>query len=94
MANAHISESELLSDPAALLSRVRAGEEVTVESNGVPIAIVKAPERKGRPISEMIELARNHAKERGYEAVMDEDFKADMEEIIRNRKPRDMSQWE
>jgi len=94
MATSHISEAEIVTNPAALLSRVRAGQEVIVESNGVAIAHVKAPERKGRPISELIALAEAHAKERGYDVFMDQDFKTDMEEIIRNRKPRDTSQWD
>jgi len=35
-----------------------------------------------------------HYKELGYEPTMDEDFAADMEQIIRNRKPRDTSAWD
>jgi antitoxin (DNA-binding transcriptional repressor) of toxin-antitoxin stability system len=47
-----------------LLEPVRAGEEVIVESNGVLIAVVKAPERQGQPPSKMTELARDLSKER------------------------------
>lgn len=30
----------------------------------------------------------------GYEPVMDAEFAANMEEIVQNRKPRDMSSWD
>jgi hypothetical protein len=30
----------------------------------------------------------------GYTPVMDTDFAADLEEVIRNRKPRDTSAWD
>ncbi len=51
-----------------------------------------APPR--RSISESIALAEARSKELGYEPVMDAEFAADMEEIIRNRKPRDISAWD
>jgi hypothetical protein len=39
-------------------------------------------------------LAEARTKELGYKPVMDADFAADLEEIIRNRKPRDTSAWD
>ena len=33
-------------------------------------------------------------KEKGFEAEMDPEFMDDLEEIIRNRKPRDTSAWD
>jgi hypothetical protein len=30
----------------------------------------------------------------GYTPILDAEFAADMEEIIRNRKPRDTSAWD
>jgi len=36
-------------------------------------------------------LAEAHAKELGYEPTLDPDFAADLEEIIRSRKPRNIS---
>jgi len=33
-------------------------------------------------------------KEMGFEPAMDQEFAADLEEIIRSRKPRDMSAWD
>ena len=94
MAVIRISEIEAVADPAALFSRARGGEEIVIEADGVPIAVVKAAEPKGRRLSESIALAEAHAKERGYDAVIDAEFKADLAEIIANRKPADHSAWE
>jgi hypothetical protein len=48
----------------------------------------------GRALSASIALAEAHAKEAGYEPVMDTAFAADLEDIIRKRKPRDLSAWD
>ncbi len=48
-------------------------------------------EPRGRLLSASIALAETHANEMGYEPVMDAGFAADLEEIIRNRKPRNLS---
>ncbi len=91
----HISEAEAIRDFAGLLARVRAGEEAVIDAGTSPIAVIRpAVECKGRLISESIALAEAHAKELGYSPAMDADFAADMEEIIRNRKPRDTSAWD
>lgn len=95
MATIHISEADAIRDVAGLLSRVRAGEEVVIHAGASPIAVIRpATERKGRLISESIAMAEAHAKELGYSPVMDADFAADMEAIIRNRTPRDTSAWD
>jgi antitoxin (DNA-binding transcriptional repressor) of toxin-antitoxin stability system len=91
----HISEAEAASDFAALMARVRAGAEIIIENGARPVAVLHAagPVR-GRPISECIALAEAHAKELGYEPTLDPDFAADLEEIIKSRKPRNISTWE
>ena len=93
MATIHISEAEAARDFAGLMARVRAGVEVVIDdaSPAVKLSIVAEP--RGRLLSESFALAEAHAKELGYEPVMDAEFAADMEEIIRNRKPRDTSAW-
>jgi antitoxin (DNA-binding transcriptional repressor) of toxin-antitoxin stability system len=94
MAVIHISEAEAARDFAGLMTRVRAGAEVVIgdASPAVKLSIVAA--RPGRLLSESIALAEAHAKELGHEPVMDAEFAADMEAIIRNRKPRDTSAWD
>jgi antitoxin (DNA-binding transcriptional repressor) of toxin-antitoxin stability system len=91
----HISESEAASDFALVMTRVREGAEVIIERDTKPVAVVRPAEAMhGRPISESIALAETHAKELGYEPTMDADFAADLEEIIKSRKPRNTSTWE
>ena len=93
MATFHISEAEAARDFPGLLARVRAGAEVVIDATpAIKISVVTEP--RGRLLSKSIALAEAHAKELGYEPRMDPEFAADMEEIIRNRRPRDTSAWD
>jgi len=94
MATIHISEADAARDFAGLMVRVRAGVEVVIDdaSPAVKLSIVGA--RSGRLLSESIALAESHAREVGDEPAMDAEFAADVEEIVRNRKPRDTSAWD
>jgi prevent-host-death family protein len=95
MATTRISEAEAVRDFAALLTRVRAGEEIVIDSDTAPVAVLRpAAPIRGRLLSESIALAEAGSKELGYKPVMDADFAANMEEIIRNRKPADRSAWD
>jgi antitoxin (DNA-binding transcriptional repressor) of toxin-antitoxin stability system len=94
MATFHISVAEAGDNFADLMNRVRAGNEVVLEEGSAPIAIIRAIDPPRRSISESIALADAHAKELGYEPVMDAEFAADMREIIANRKPRDTWAWD
>jgi antitoxin (DNA-binding transcriptional repressor) of toxin-antitoxin stability system len=95
MATVHIPETEAARDLPGLLARVRAGEEIVIEKEASPAVVLRiAVEPRGRLLSESIALAEAHAKEIGYEPVMDAGFAADLEEIIRNRKHRDTSAWD
>lgn len=91
VATSRISEAEAARDFPALLARVRAGEEVVIESGAYPTAVIRPATPPRRSVSESIALAEARSKELGYKPVMDADFAADLEEIIRNRKPRDTS---
>jgi len=94
MAIIHISEAEAASDFAALMARVRAGEEIVIESGSHPVAVIRAVAPPRRSISESIALAEARSKELGYTPVMEAEFASDMEKIIRDRKPRDTSEWD
>jgi hypothetical protein len=48
----------------------------------------------GRLLAESIALAEMHSKGLGYQPVMDPAFAADLEDMIRSRKPRDLSAWD
>lgn len=91
-----ISEEEAASDFASVLARVRAGAEVIIESTRgrLPVAVVRLPVAARRSISECIALAKNHEEETGSSPVLDPDFAADVEEIIRNRKPWNPPTWD
>ena len=92
----HISEEEAASDFASVLDRVRAGAEVVIESEGgkLPVAVIHLPVPLRRTISECIALAEKHEEETGESPVLDPDFAADVEEIIRNRKPWNPPAWD
>ncbi|HEX9198705.1 MAG TPA: type II toxin-antitoxin system prevent-host-death family antitoxin [Acidobacteriaceae bacterium] len=94
MATTHISETEAVRDFPGLLARVRAGEEIVIESGSEPVAVLRPAAPARRSISESIALAEAGSRELGYKPVVDADFAADMKEIIRNRKPADRSAWD
>jgi prevent-host-death family protein len=90
----HISEDEASTDFAGILARVRAGSEVVIERDKLPIAVVRPAEPYVRLLSESLRLAKQHAKEMPAEPQLDADFAADLEEIIKSREPRKNPPWE
>src|SRR5258708_26036389 len=89
-----ISEADAVRDLAAILKRVQAGAEVVIERDAHPFAVIRAAAPARRTISECIALAEAHEKEDGRAAVLDPDFAADVEEIVRNRKPWNPPTWD
>lgn len=84
----HISEDDAARDFAGLLARIRSGAEVVIERGSLPPIVMRArTEPTGRLLSESIAMAEQHAKELGYDPVMDAEFAADLEKIISNRAP-------
>ena len=73
---------------------VGTGEEIVIEDDSRPVAVVHPAEPLRRTISESIALAEAHAKESGHEPTLDPDFAADLEDIIKSRKPRNLSSWD
>jgi antitoxin (DNA-binding transcriptional repressor) of toxin-antitoxin stability system len=96
MATFRISEAEAARDFAGLLARVRAGEEIVIESDERAVAVMRPAGDEFRPrlLSESIALAKKHAQELGYEPRMDPEFADDLRDIIRNRKPWNPPEWE
>jgi antitoxin (DNA-binding transcriptional repressor) of toxin-antitoxin stability system len=90
----HISEIEAANNFASLLARVRAGAEVVIEHDKLPVAVIHAPVPPRRTISECIALAKVHEEETGKVPIMDTDFATDMEEIIKNREVWNPPTWE
>jgi antitoxin (DNA-binding transcriptional repressor) of toxin-antitoxin stability system len=89
----HISEAEAASDFAGVLARVRAGAEIVIEGRE-PVVVVRAEPVRGRPISECIALAKAHEEETGKAPILDPDFAADVEGIVKNRKSWNPPAWE
>ena len=87
MAQVRMTEAEVSSDFAAVLQKIGHGEEVVVDRNGKPVAIIKSAEQEPLGLSELIALAGQREKERGFEITLDEDYAADLEQIVRERKP-------
>lgn len=94
MATIRISEADAARDFAGLMAHVRLGTEVVIENGTSPVAVLRLAAPPRRSVSESIALAEARTRELGYKPVMDADYAADLEQIVRNRKPRDTSAWE
>jgi antitoxin (DNA-binding transcriptional repressor) of toxin-antitoxin stability system len=91
IAQVHMSEAELARDLLAVLEQVRQGAEVILERDSKPVAVIMAPQFRGRPIDECIALAQA----RGSHATLDEDFGKDLEDIINShREPLNPPAWD
>jgi len=82
----HISELGAAGHFASLLARLRAGEEIVIEDDSRPVAVVHPAAPVRRSVSECIALAKAHEEETGQSPVLDSDFADDMEEILRHRQ--------
>jgi hypothetical protein len=89
----HISEAEAANDFAGVLARLRAGAEIVIEGRE-PVVVLRAEPARGRAISDCIALAKAHEEETGKAPVLDPDFAADVEEIVKNRKSWNPPAWE
>jgi antitoxin (DNA-binding transcriptional repressor) of toxin-antitoxin stability system len=86
----HISESEAASDFASLLARVRAGAEVVIEHNELPVAVLRAPTPSRRRLSECLALLPEASN-----ATIDPDFAEDVGAAIEShREPLEPLAWE
>lgn len=95
MAQVHMTEAEVSGDFAAVLKKIRHGEEVVVDRNGQPVAIIRPPSgRQPRTFSELSALAGQRERDRGFALTLDDDFAADVENIVRERKPWAPRSWE
>ena len=78
-----ISEADLVRDARAVLDMVEHGSEVIIERRDhSALAVIRAPHRSGRPITEILLDARS----RNSTVTLDEDFGTDMEDIIANQQ--------
>ena len=87
MERVRMTDAEVASDFAAVLERLKHGEEVVVEQDHRPVAVIRPVQG---PIDDCIALALAH----GSGAKPDEQFAKDLEEIIASRRPLDTSVWD
>jgi len=83
----HISELEAANRFAKLLARLREGEEIVIEDDSRPVAVVHPVEPALRLLSESLRLAREH----GSTATLDEDFAKDVEAGISSHYERQVT---
>ena len=88
----HVSDEEAARDFASLFERVREGAEVVIESNALPVAVMRPAEpAPGRLLSESLCLAREH----GSTATLDPEFGKDVEAAINShREPLNPLEWD
>ena len=95
MATVHMSEAEVVKDIAAVLAKVREGIEIVVEQDHLAIAVIKAPQRPGRKLSECIVLAKAYEEKLGYEPLPDAPFADDVQAgIDTHREPLNAPSWD
>jgi antitoxin (DNA-binding transcriptional repressor) of toxin-antitoxin stability system len=87
----HISESEAVAtDLATLLARVRAGTEIVIERDKLPVAVLHPIEPVRRTISECIALLPENSS-----ATIDPDFARDVELAVEShREPLTPPAWD
>jgi antitoxin (DNA-binding transcriptional repressor) of toxin-antitoxin stability system len=91
METVRISEAELVRDLHAILAKVQEGVEVIVEQDHRPVAVIRQAQRSGRPISQILQQAR----ERKSTVTLDPDFGKDMESIIASdQQPWNPPSWD
>ncbi|MGO9339327.1 MAG: hypothetical protein ACLPY1_17665 [Terracidiphilus sp.] len=90
MATFHISEAEAVRDFAGLMTRVRAGAEVVIESGAHPVAVLHSPVAPRRSIEECIALLPLDSP-----AVIDEDFPTDVAAAVEaHREALNPPEWD
>lgn len=91
----HVTEAEAARDLAGLLAKVRAGEEVVIGAAAAPVAVLRpAVWPKPRSVEECLAIAIQQEQKEGEEAVMDPDFAADLEQVLREREAWSPPAWD
>jgi len=78
MVTVHMSEAEVARDLHAVLAKVQQGIEVVIEQDHRPVAVIRAPQPSGRPITDIL----REAELRNSAVTLDEDFGKDLEDIV------------
>jgi hypothetical protein len=82
-----MTEAQVAGDFARVLRKIGEAEVVVVDRDGHPLATIKSIEEEPYTLSNLIELAEERERERGYAITLDEDYASDLEQIVQERKP-------
>jgi antitoxin (DNA-binding transcriptional repressor) of toxin-antitoxin stability system len=83
MATFHISREEAVKDIDGLIARVSKGDEIIIEENYSPVAVLQSPGKpKGRLLSETLRIL----EERGSKVTLDDQFGKDLTDIINSHR--------
>ena len=86
----HISDAEAATDFVSLLARVRAGAEIVIEHDTLPVAVLHPAEPVHRTLSECIALLPENSA-----ATIDPDFAKDVKAAIEShREPLNAPPWD
>jgi antitoxin (DNA-binding transcriptional repressor) of toxin-antitoxin stability system len=90
MATFRISEADAARDFAALMKRVRAGEEIEIKSGSNTVAVIKPPAPSRRTVEEILACLPEDSP-----AVIDEDFATDVAAAVAaHRDPLNPPAWD
>ena len=90
MMQVHMTEAEIAGNFGAALEKQRQGLEVVVESEHLPVAVLRAAEMPRRKTSEILALMTENPA-----AVMDADFARDAASAIEShRESLDTTKWD
>ena len=76
------------------MMRVYAGEEIVIDNGTITVALTPSTAQPRRSVADCIALARKREEVTGEAPILDADFAADVEEIVRNRKPWNPPAWD
>ena len=82
MGAVHMSEAEVARALHAVLAKVQQGVEVVIEQDHRPVAVIRAPQPSGRPITDILREARQKISR----VTLDDGFGRDLEEIVANNQ--------
>lgn len=88
----HVSDSDPAVSLPKLLEHVRAGAEVVIEHDSLPVAVLSSPNGgPGKFLSESIKGAEAN----GSDSTLDGDFERDLNEIIKSHsEPLKPPEWD
>lgn len=91
MATVYMNEGDVARDLHAVLAKVKQGIEVVIEQDHRPVAVLRAQQRSGRPVTEILA----DAQRRNSGVTLDPDFGDDMNEVIAShQRPWSPPSWD